>query len=181
VVSWDKLNNVTIGLSAADVKWFQKTFAKKFPTVCYVEPTLTVPIVFFITIAPDDSRGTRVANQTSTQTKPVSGTINDHDGNPSQISGKEETTTKSSTAVPHSDEYGIYTLSLARRLSGGKFDEVHKFQQKGLYNTLSGAPLGGKGHNAFHTVIEEAVKWMKAGELTDTKQSAFQPASQPKK
>jgi len=175
VVSWDKLDEVTLGLSAADVKWFQKTIAKKFPTICYAEPALAVPIVFFITVAPQVSHGTQVVDQISTQTKPVSGTGTDQAGNASQASGGEVATTTRSTAVPYSDEYGIYTLSLGRRLSGGKFDVAHTFQQKGLYNTLSGAPLGGKGHNAFHTVIEEAVKWMKAGGLTDPKQSASQP------
>ncbi len=31
VVTRDKLNNVKQGLSPADVKWFQKSFAKKYP------------------------------------------------------------------------------------------------------------------------------------------------------
>jgi hypothetical protein len=77
--------------------------------------------------------------------------------------------------VHYSVEYGIYSLSLERRLSDGKFDVAHTFQQKGLYNTLYGIPLGGKGHHPVHTVIEEAVKWMDAGGLTDSKQGVFQP------
>jgi hypothetical protein len=174
VVSWDNLNNFTQGLSAADVKWFQKTFAKKFPTICYAEPTLTVPIVFFITVAPDVHHGTRVVNKTSTQTKPVSETITDQHGNTSQISGTEDTTI-SSTAVPNSVEYWIYTLSLARRLIDGTFDVVHTFQQSGRYKPPNGTPLGDKGHRGVHTVIEEAVKWMNAGGLTDPLQSVSQP------
>ena len=174
VVSWDNLNNFTQGLSSADVKWFQKAFAKKFPSICYAEPTLRVPIVFFITVAPDDHHGTRVVNQTSTQTKPVSGTITDQDGNTSQISGTEDTTI-SATAIPYV-EYWIYTLSLARRLIGGTFDVVHTFQQRGRYNTLNGIPRGDKGHRPIHAVIEEAVKWMNVGGLTDPLQSVSQPA-----
>ncbi len=174
VVSWDNLNNFTQGLSFADVKWFQKAFAKKFPSICYAEPTLRVPIVFFITVAPDVHHGTRAVNQASTQTKPVSGTITDHDGNTSQIS-RTEGTTISSPAVP-SVEYWIYTLSLARHLIDGTFDVVHTFQQRGRYNTLNGIPLGDKGHRPVHTVIEEAVKWMNAGGLTDPLQSVSQPA-----
>jgi hypothetical protein len=176
VVSWDKFNEVTLGLSAADVNWFQKKFAKKFPAICYADPALAAPIVFFITVAPHVSPGTRVVNQTSMQTKPVSGTITDQDGNASQVSGAEEKTTTRSTAVPNSVEYGIYTLSLGRRLSGGTFDVAHTFQQEGLYNSLHGNRLGSKGGNAIHTVIKEAIEWMNAGGLTDPKQSVFQSA-----
>jgi hypothetical protein len=176
VVSWDKFNEVTRGLSAADVKWFQKTFAKKFPTICYAEPALAVPIVFFITVAPDVSHGTRAVNQASTQTKPVSGTITGQDGNTSQASGAEETTTTRSTAVSRSAEYGIYTLSLGRRLSDGTFDVAQTFQQKGFYSSPDGNPPGGKRDRSIHTLIEEAIKWMNASGLTDPKQSVFQPA-----
>jgi hypothetical protein len=176
VVSWDQLNEVALGLSAADVKWFQKKFAKKFPTICYAEPEFAVPIVFFITVAPRVSQGMRVVNQTSTQTKPVSGTITDQEGNTSQASGAEGKTTTRSTAVPNSVEYGIYTLSLARRLTGGTFDVAHTFQKEGLFNSLDGNRLGGKAEYPIHTVIEEAIKWMNAGGLTEPKQSAFQPA-----
>jgi len=70
VVSWDNLNNVTLGLSAEDVKWFQKTFSKKFPDICYAEPALTVPIVFFITVAPDVYHAAPAVNQICTQTNP---------------------------------------------------------------------------------------------------------------
>ncbi len=175
VVSWDNLNQVTAGLSAADVKWFQKAFAKKFPAICYAEPEVAVPIVFFITVAPDFSHGTRVVNERSTQTKPVSGTITGQGGNTSQVSGAEEKTRIRSTAVPNSVEYGIYTLSLARRRTGGTFDVAHTFQQEGVYTSPDGNRLRGKGEHPIHSVIEEAIKWMNAGGLTDPKQSASQP------
>ena len=115
-------------------------------------------------------------NQPSTQTKPVSGTIPDQRGNSSQVSGAEEKTTTGSTAVPNSVEYGIYTLSLARRRTGGTFDVAHTFQQEGVYTSPDGNRLRGKGEHPIHSVIEEAIKWMNAGGLTDPKQSVFQPA-----
>lgn len=170
VVSWDKSGEVTRGLSAADVKWFQKTFAKKFPAICYAEPVLAVPIVFFISVAPQVSHGTRVGNQTSTQAKPVSGTITDQGGNASQASGGEATTT-TSTAGPNSFEYGIYSLSLGRRRSDGNFDVAHTFQREGLYNSLYGNRRGG---DPIRALIGEAIKWMNAAGLTDPKQSVFQ-------
>ena len=173
VVTKDKLNNIKQGLSADDVKWFQQKLAKKYPGVCYAEPAPTVPVVFFITVTPDVYHGTRVVNQTSTHSDPVSGTVTDQSGDTSQVNGSVETTTTSSTAVPYSVPYGIYTLSVERRRSDGKFDEAHRFQQKGLYNTLYGIPLGGKGHHPVHTVIEDAAKWINSGGLSDPLQGVL--------
>lgn len=98
VVTRDKLNNVKQGISADDAKWVQKTFPKKYSGVCYAEPAPTVPIVFYITVTPDVYHGTRVVNQTSTHSDPVSGTVTDQEGNTSQVSGNVESTTTSSTA-----------------------------------------------------------------------------------
>lgn len=173
VVFKDTLDNVKQGLSADDVKWFQKHLAKKYPGVWYVEPAPTVPVVFFITVTPDVYHGTRAVYGTSRQSNPVSGTVTEQDGSTSQVSGTVETTTTSSTAVPYSVAYGIYTLALERRRSDGKFDVAHRFRQKGLYNTLYGIPLGGKGHHPIHTVIEEAARWINSGGLLDPLQSVL--------
>jgi hypothetical protein len=56
VVTQDKLNNVKQGLSSQDVKWFRKSIAKKYPGVCYAEPSPSVPIIFVITVTPDDPK-----------------------------------------------------------------------------------------------------------------------------
>jgi glucose/arabinose dehydrogenase len=181
VVSQDTLNNVKQGLSADDVKWFQKEIAKKYPGVCYAAPSPSVPVVFFITVTPDVYHGTRVVDQTSTQSTPITGTVTDQDGNTSQVDATAETTTTSSTAVPYSVDYGIFTLAVERRGSDGKFEVAQRFQQKGLYNTLYGIPLGGRGHHPAHAVIEDAVKWVSAGGLTDPNQSASQPADSTEK
>lgn len=173
VVTKDKLDNIKQGLSADDVNWFQKSFAKKYPNVCYADPAETVPIVFYITVTPDVYHGTRVVNQTSTHSDPVSGTITDDGGNTARVSGTVETTSTSSTAVPYSVEYGIFTLSVERRKNDGQFDVVHRFQQKGLYRVLYGIPLGGRGHHPVHAVIEDAAKWVNSGGLTDPRQSAL--------
>src|SRR5260370_10907131 len=100
VVSWDNLNNVTLGLSAEDVKWFQKTFSKKFPDICYAEPALTVPIVFFITVAPDVYHAAPAVNQICTQTNPGGGNITGQDRNTSSIIGTVDTTTSSTAVAP---------------------------------------------------------------------------------
>jgi PEGA domain-containing protein len=166
VVARDKLNNIKEGLSADDLKWFQKKFAKKYPEVCYADPHRAVPIVFYISVTPDTYHGTRVVDNTSTHSGPVTGTVTDQNGDTSQLNGTVQTTTTSSTAVPYSFEYGIFTLSVESRRRDGKFDVVHTFQQKGIYHTLYGIPLGGKGHHPAHAVIEDAVKWVSDGGLT---------------
>jgi len=175
IVSQDTLNNVTQGLSADDVRWFERELAKKYPGACYAEPGSAVPVVFYITETAAVHRGTRVVNQTFTQSIPISGTVTDQHTNTSDIDATAYATTTSSTAVPYSFAYGIYTLVVERRVNGGKFELAHTFQQKGLYKTLDGIPLGGRGHHPAHAVIEDAVKWLNAGGLTDPNQSVFQP------
>lgn len=175
VVTQDKLKNVKEGLSPDDAKWFREKIEKKYPGACYVDPTAAASTVFYITITPDTYNGTRIVNQTSTQATPVRGTITDQDGNVSYVNGTEQTTSTSSTAVPYSFEYGIFTLVVQSRRSDGTFETVQTFQQKGLYNTLYGIPLGGRGHHPAHAVIEDAAKWVNGGGLTDQRQSSLQP------
>ena len=81
-------------------------------------------------------------------------------GIPLLIPEPRETTTTTSTAVPYSFEYGIYTLSVERQQKDGSYLVLHRFQQKGIYRTLYGVPLGGKGHHPAHAVIEEAAQWI---------------------
>lgn len=175
VVTQDKLKNVKEGLSPDDAKWFREKIEKKYPGACYVDPTTTASTVFYITITPDTYNGTRIVSQTSTQATPVRGTITDQDGNVSYVNGTEQTTSTSSTAVPYSFEYGIFTLSVESRRSDGTFEIVQTFQQKGIYNTLYGIPLGGRGHHPARAVIEDAAKWVNGGGLADQRQSSLQP------
>lgn len=46
-----------------------------------------------------------------------------------------------------------------------------KFQQDGIYRTMYGVPLGGRGHHPVKALIEDAVKWLHAGGLEDPLQS----------
>ena len=178
VVSQDALNNVTQGLSADDVRWFDKELAKKYPGACYSQPAPSVAVVFYITETAAVHRGTRVMNQTFTQAIPISGSVTDQHTNSSDIDAIGYTTSTSSVAIPDSFDYGIYTLAVERRVTSGKFEVARTFQQNGLYKTLDGIPLGGRGHHPVHAVIEDAVKWLNAGGVTDPNQSVFQ-SSQP--
>ena len=64
-------------MSADNLKWFQKKFAKTYPGVCYADPAPTVPIVFYLSVTPDTYHATRVVENTATQSIPVNATVTD--------------------------------------------------------------------------------------------------------
>jgi hypothetical protein len=78
--------------------------------------------------------------------------------------------------VPYSFEYGIYTLSVERQQRDGSYVVLHRFQQRGIYHTLYGIPLGGKGHHPAHAVIEEATEWINSGGLAQAERFVAQSA-----
>lgn len=179
VIQQDTLGNVRQGLSnPKNLKWADKDLEKKYPDVCYVNADQSVKTVFVITIAPATYHGTRVVTDTQTHETPTSGTITDttpgSDSYGQQVGTYEGTTTTtstSSTAVPYSFDYGIYTLTVETLDSNGKPVVRHRFQQKGIYHTYAGIPLGGRGHHPTKALIEDAVRWIHTGGLEDRLQS----------
>jgi len=168
VIQEDTLGNVRQGISKAkDLKWADKDLEKKYPDVCYAAPDPSVKTVFVITVAPATYNGTRVV--TSTDTTPTSGTVTDTDGNTATYQGTQTTT--SSTAVPYSFEYGKFMLTVETFGADGKPVVHRRFQQNGIYRTMYGVPLGGRGHHPAKALIEDAVKWIHAGGLDDPFQS----------
>jgi len=168
VIQEDTLGNVRQGISKAkDLKWADKDLEKKYPDVCYAAPDPSVKTVFVITVAPATYNGTRVV--TTTDTTPTSGTVTDTDGNTATYQGTQTTT--SSTAVPYSFEYGKFMLTVETFGADGKPVVRRRFQQNGIYRTMYGVPLGGRGHHPAKALIEDAVKWIHAGGLDDPFQS----------
>ena len=168
VIQEDTLGNVRQGISKAkDLKWADKDLEKKYPDVCYAAPDPSVKTVFVITVAPATYNGTRVV--TSTDTTPTSGTVTDTDGNTATYQGTQTTT--SSTAVPYSFEYGKFMLTVETFGADGKPVVHRRFQQNGIYRTMHGVPLGGRGHHPAKALIQDAVKWIHAGGLDDPFQS----------
>ena len=168
VIQEDTLGNVRQGISKAkDLKWADKDLEKKYPDVCYAAPDPSVKTVFVITVAPATYNGTRVV--TSTDTTPTSGTVTDTDGNTATYQGTQTTT--SSTAVPYSFEYGKFMLTVETFGADGKPVVHRRFQQNGIYRTMYGVPLGGRGHHPAKALIEDAVKWIHTGGLDDSLQS----------
>lgn len=177
VITQDTLKNVKQGLSLDDQKWFREKVEKRNPSVCYVDPAPSVSLVFVIIVTPDTYHGTRVVTDTETHENPVSGTITDNEGNSADIDATVKTTTSSSTAVPYSFEYGIYTLSVERQQKDGSYLALHRFQQRGIYHTLYGIPLGGKGYHPARAVIQEAAEWINTGGLAEAEKLSSQSAA----
>jgi hypothetical protein len=168
VIQEDTLGNVQQGISKSkDLKWADKDLEKKYPDVCYAAPDPSVKTVFVITVAPATYNGTRVV--TNTDTTPTSGTVTDTDGNTATYQGTQTTTT--STAVPYSFEYGKFMLTVETFGADGKPVVRRRFQQNGIYRTMYGVPLGGRGHHPAKALIEDAVKWIHTGGLDDSLQS----------
>ena len=169
VIQEDKLGNVQQGISKSkDLKWADKDLEKKYPDVCYAAPDPSVKTVFVITVAPATYNGTRVV--TTTDTTPTSGTVTDTSGQ--QVGTYEGTqTSTSSTAVPYSFEYGKFVLTVETFDADGKPVVRRRFQQNGIYRTMYGVPLGGRGHHPAKALIEDAVKWIHTGGLDDPLQS----------
>jgi hypothetical protein len=178
VIQQDTLGNVRQGLSnPKNVKWVDKDLGKKYPDVCYAAPEPSVETVFVIIVTPATYHGTRVETSTETHETPTSGTVTDttagSDTYGQQVGTYEGTTTTtstSSTAVPYSFDYGVFTLTVETFGRDGKPVVRHRFQQKGIYRTYAGVPLGGRGHHPAKALIEDAVKWIHAGGLEDTLQ-----------
>ena len=166
VIQEDKRSgNVQQGISKSkDLKWADKDLEKKYPDVCYAAPDPSVKTVFVITVAPATYNGTRVV--TTTDTTPTSGTVTDTSGQ--QVGTYEGTqTSTSSTAVPYSFEYGKFVLTVETFDADGKPVVRRRFQQNGIYRTMYGVPLGGRGHHPAKALIEDAVKWIHTGGLDD--------------
>jgi hypothetical protein len=171
VIEEDKLGNVRQGISnPKNLKWADKDLQKKYPDVCYAAPDPSVKTVFVITVTPATYHGTQV--ETDTNTTPTSGTVTDTSGQ--QVGTYEGTqTTTSSTAVPYSFEYGRFLLTIETFGTDGKPVVRRRFLQNGIYRTMYGVPLGGRGHHPAKALIEDAVKWIHSGGLEDPLQSVW--------
>lgn len=164
IIQRDTLGNVQQGISGRKhLKWLMVSLEKKYPGVCYVGPDPSVKIVFVITVKPSTYHGTRIVSSGGVN----SGRVVDDSGNAATYSG----TSSSSTAIPYSFDYGKYMLTIETVDENHKFSVRHRFEQNGIYLTLYGIPLGGRGHHPQQALIEDAVKWIYTGGLSDPLQS----------
>jgi hypothetical protein len=172
VITEDTLGNLDQGLKPKDAEWVRSKLGPKYPDLCY-STSADSTLVFFIRITPAVYHGTLPQTNTNTSTAPVSGTITDPNGNVSTISGTEQTTTTTTSQVPYSVNYGVYTLSVEYRGADGRYAVARTFQQEGLYMVASLLWGGGRGKHPGHAVLEDAVKWVSGGGLSS--QVTFQP------
>jgi hypothetical protein len=57
-------------------------------------------------------------------------------------------------------------LTLETLGPNGKITVNRRFAQNGIYCTVYGIPLGGRGHHPEKALFEDAVKWMSSGGLS---------------
>ena len=129
-----------------------------------------IKVFFAITVTPATYHGTLVV--TNTNKTPTSGTLTDTTpGSPTygqQVGTYEGTqTSTSSTVVPYSFDYGRFMLTVETLGDDGNPVVRRRFQQDGIFRTMAGIPLGGRGHHPGKALIEDVVKWVHAGGLDD--------------
>jgi hypothetical protein len=172
-VAWtDRLNNVRQGLSEKEGKEVQKKLTKKYPELCYAEPSPSVTLVFFVSTSEAVYHGSRTTTSDSTHDEPVTGTITDQDGNVSNVSGTQTVTTTSTSTVPVQFDYPVFTLAIETRNADGKFTLLHTVQRKGLCPAYAGFCIANRHPDVG--IVEDAVKWIHAGGLTDARQGVVQ-------
>src|SRR6185437_1154504 len=121
-----------------ELKKLRGNLLKKYPDVCYAAPNPAVKVVFYISVIPATYHGHRTVTNTSNE----SGSVMANDGSSATYEG----TGSSSQVVPYSFEYGRYMLTV-ESLDGSKITVRHRFQQDGIFRTMYGIPLGGRGHH----------------------------------
>lgn len=170
VVAKDDLNNMRQGFAPKTLEWFQKKMVKKYPDVCYSAGAS--PIVLFFSGRPAIYHGVQTLSSTSTNDNPVTGTVTDTYGQPvGQISGTVTTSTTTTNVVPYDVNYEVLYLSVETKLADGTWQVAHNFSGKTLHPTMYGICT----HNCHpnHANIEQALKWLHEGGLTDPRQSVL--------
>lgn len=71
------MNNIQQGLAGDDLKWMQTKLAQKCTDVCYVPPTPSLPVVFFVTLSKETYHGTRTVSETHRTQGTMDGTVTD--------------------------------------------------------------------------------------------------------
>lgn len=175
MVTEDSLHNINQGLLASGfkqkdgLKWLEKMY-KKYPDVCYVAPNTRESIVFFIIATPAVYHGTQVRTQSNETESTTNGTVRDDDGNSASLHATTSGTTQSSVAVPYEVNYSKFTLTVERRADNATFEPLRRFGVDGLYNTAYGFSWG-KGKHPIQNVMEDAIKWIHEGGLSNAQQT----------
>ena len=169
MIEEDTLHNVNQGLLAAGfkkkdaLKWLEKMY-KKYPDVCYVVPA-DASVVFVIIETPAVYHGTRIVDESHAVTNSSGQAETDENG--------DTINTTSSVAVPYEAKYGIFTLTVMQKKQDEHPVPLRRFALDGLYRCAYGL-CWGKGKHPVPNVMEEAIKWIHEGGLTNPAQSIVQ-------
>jgi hypothetical protein len=179
VVQRDQLGNMKQGILPKNEKSLNKFLAKKYPSLCYVSPSQTPSLVFFLNVSTATYHGTRavVNTQTSNTDGTVNGNVNgtyygDVNGtyNGTYNGNVNATTTTTSTSqVPVQFNYQVGTLTIETKEADGSWKPRHVLQGDSICTTLYGVCVNNR-HPGM-TILENAVKWVGSGGLDDPLQS----------
>jgi hypothetical protein len=160
VVQVDALGNVQQGISAATRKELDKKLGKKYPGICYAEPSESVELVFYMDFS---QKGTYHGSETRTSSTPIV------DWTPgSSTYGQTVATMQSQSSTPVEFDYPICRLTI-EHLENGKATPLHVVSRDGLCPTYAGFCVANR--HPWLGAIEDAVKWIAAGGLNDPLQS----------
>jgi hypothetical protein len=154
VVVRDELNNVRQGVGPKTLEWLQKKMVKKYPEVCYT-PDVS-PLVFFVSSTPAVYHGTTTTTNNGTISEPGGGVI---------------ANTQTQQAVPYEVGYQKVYLSIETKDQNGEWHVAHNFLGKTLHPTLYG--LCTRNCHPEQKLLEDAIKWLHDGGLTDPKQTVL--------
>lgn len=196
VIQEDTLHNINQGLLAVssttgtvsgsekspkkalkDAQNWLKKMAKKYPDVCYVPANAQETVEFVIVTNRSIYHGTSVETRSSptSSSSTTTGTVTDDEGNTASVDAQTDTTgtTSSSVAVPYETPYNILTLTVERKKPDGHFEPLRRFQMNSLHPVVYGISFG-KGKHPIANVMEEAIKWIHEGGLSNPAQSIVQ-------
>jgi len=172
----DDLNNVQQGFGPKTLEWYEKKMTKKYPDVCY-DPG-PAPVVLFFSSRPAVYHGVKKYSTTTTQDNPVHGTVTDNSPGSStygqevgEVNGTVESSTTTEHSVPYDVDYDRLYLSVEQEQSDGGWKVMHNFSGKTLHPTLYG--ICTRNCRPSYALIENAVKWLHDGGLTDAKQGVL--------
>lgn len=173
VVVKDEFGNFNQGLGPKTTKWVENKLAKKYSGICYSKSAQ--PLVFFFSSTPATFHGVQNYSDTSISSSPMSGTVTDgsigsttYGQQVGTISGTMQTTTTTEHSVPYEFDYQKLYLSIEQKRADGTWEVMRNFGNSGLCPTLAGFCVSNR-HPA-QTMLENAIKWLHSGGLTDPMQ-----------
>jgi hypothetical protein len=138
----------------------------RFGVVRHREPGNGLNLFFFIKAAPQIYHGAHTYTNTSSFEQPVTGDVTSQYNQPmGTVNGTVTETATTTSTVPYSVNYDSLVLTLELPRHDGTYKTVHCFAHDNLCYSYFGQCISNR-HPGRH-LIEQAVKWIQGGGLSD--------------